>query len=128
MPITFSINLKAGYFLSKYRGVITDALLLSSYQDFHEGDNWVPGLHELADLSQADMTRVTETGLRKLSEYVESVYREHGQSYIKTAAFAPTDLPFGIARMYEVFSSKSPEYLQVFRLIDDAESWLVIDA
>ena len=124
MSISFIVKPDAGYFISKYTGKITDRVLLSSYRRFHEGNDWIPGLHEFADLSEADMTAVTQNGLRELSAYIESVYRKYGQSFIKTAAYAPADLPFGIARVYEALSSDSPEQLKAFRDVQDAMTWL----
>lgn len=124
MGITFTIKADDGYFISKYVGAITDDELLASYTAFHEGNDWIPGLHELADLSEANMKQVTQEGLRCLASYVKAVYLKHGLLAIKTAAFAPNDLPFGIARVYEAVSSESPVCLQAFRDVNDAKLWV----
>lgn len=59
MPITFSVNQDDGYLTAAYTGKITDDDLLDSWTDFFQGGNWVPGLNELVDLSQADLTGIT---------------------------------------------------------------------
>lgn len=63
MPISFTINHEQGYFISKYVGKLTDDELVESYKNFSEGDDWIPGLNELADLSEMDATIVTTDGI-----------------------------------------------------------------
>jgi hypothetical protein len=43
---------------------------------------------------------------------------------VKTAIFAPEDFPFGIGRIYEALTPKSPQTVQVFRDISEAKRWL----
>lgn len=124
MSISFTINHEQGYFISKYVGKLTDNELIESWKNFLEGDDWVPGLNELADLSEMDATMVTMDGINRLMRYVGSIYEKHGLNTIIVGVYAPRDLPFGLARMYEFIANESPEEICVFRTMQEAESWV----
>jgi hypothetical protein len=124
MSITFTIYTDKGYFLSKYEDRVSDDELLHAYQEFYSGDKWQPKLNELVDVSDVDVGKITANGLRRVAEYTKSVLREHGLNAVKLAIYAPHDLPFGLARMYEAFTEESPESVHVFRDLVAAKRWL----
>ena len=49
MSITIEMNHEAGYFVSHYKGVITDADLLNDWKSIFKGGVWIPDTNELAD-------------------------------------------------------------------------------
>ena len=59
-----------------------------------------------------------------LTKYPESFHISKSIVQFKTAIFCPTDLPYGMARIYETWSSESPEFIQLFKDKDQAFSWL----
>ena len=124
MPVTFKLNPDANYVVATFSGVVTDEDVMDAYVTFYEGSEWVPGTNELVDLSDADVTPITVEGLVSLADYTESVFRMHHVQNLKTAIYAPGDLPFGLARMYSSLAASSPEKIRVFRRIYDAEEWL----
>ena len=126
MPILHTINKELGVVLSSLAGDISDADLLSSYKELYESECWQPGFHEIVDLRNAQMGGVTSDGLRRVSSMVESFTKGKCEEF-KTAFIAPDDLPFGIARMYEVLSSETPENVMVFRDLNKAFKWLEIE-
>ena len=60
------------------------------------------------DLRDAQMEGVTSEGLQQLSSLV-SRYTNVKPGGFNTAVIAPEDLPFGLARVYEVVSKETPE-------------------
>ncbi len=124
MTILFSINQNKGYFTSKYEGSISDSELLCAYKDFFQGGEWVAGLNELCDLSEANLINITSKGLEALADYTEEIYKQNGHEKVKTAEYAPKDFHFGIARMYSAMADESRENVKVFHEIKDAENWL----
>jgi hypothetical protein len=125
LPITFTVKREYGYFISKYVGRVTDEDLIEPWKAFLEGDEWVPGLNELTDISEMDGQGLTIQGLERLSEYVSSFLSENYDASIKVAIYSPGDLPFGLARTYEAISDESPETVSVFRDREKAESWII---
>ena len=126
MSITFTINHKNNYFVSSFKGIVTDDELLNSFKSFYESELWTPGMNELTDLSEGDASQITTDGLRKFSIFTKQVFRKNEVEFSKTAVYAPKDLPFGLSRMYEVMIAESPEHFHVFRDLDKAKRWLTV--
>ena len=124
MKITFQIFPEENYFISKYTGQITPEYLLESWKEFIKYSAWKPGLYEITDLSSADVTKLDGNTLATLSSYINSVYEAHAISEIKVAVYAPRDLPFGMARMYEAYANESTELVKVFRDKQKAIEWI----
>ncbi len=125
MPVTFELNNNDGYFISTWTGVITSAEMLAAYKDFFEGEEWSPGLNELANTSQADLFNITSLGLRQLAIYTQQVYRTNCLASARTSAYCPQDLPLKLVKIYEIWTNESPESIKVFSDIHEAESWLI---
>lgn len=126
MPILHTINQELGIVLSSIVGAISDSDLLSSYEELYENERWQPGFHEVVDLRDAQMERVTSEGLQQLSSLV-SRYTNVKTEGFKTAIIAPEDLPFGLARVYEAVSKETPESVMVFRDLNNAFEWLGLE-
>ena len=124
MAITFSLNQEEGYFVSKSSGEITDDELLNSYKEYFENEEWIPLSNELADLSELDKTTVTSDGVERLAKYIRNLLIQRGITTYHTAVYAPHNLAFGLARIYQVMSHESPESVMVFRQLSDAISWI----
>ena len=124
MAITFSPNQEAGYLISRFTGEITDDELLNSYKEYFENEDWIPLSKEIVDLSELDKTTVTSDGMRHLASYIENILSERGITTYHTAIYAPHDLTFGLSRIYDAMTDKSPEFVMVFRQLSDAVSWI----
>jgi len=124
MTIQFDINQNKSYFISSWSGEITDDELLNSYKDFYEGTLWSKELNELADLSRADVSKLTSKKIVAFCEYVQHFFEKNSVTTTKTAVYAPSDLPFGLSRIYEAWSDESPENFRVYRDMEPAIDWL----
>ena len=125
VPITHEIYLKHKVLVVRWRGPVSDDLLLPSYERAYGDPLWQPQFAELADLRGADMTQITTSGLRRLMAHLEPLYQGIDHD---AAVVAPTDLNFGLARLYEMESSESSQTTRVFRDFSEAVTWLGIDA
>ncbi|MBN2425823.1 MAG: hypothetical protein JXR46_01040 [Calditrichaceae bacterium] len=124
MPLTFTVNHKPGYVLCRYSGKITDEEIFNSWKSFYESDNWIPGMNFLSDISDVDGSAISSDGLRRLAQYSRTVHEKNNVSAVKVAIYASRPLPFGLARMYEGYSYRSPEMVRVFKSKVAAEAWL----
>ena len=124
MPLTFTINHKHGYIVCRYSGKVTNEEILDSWKNFYESDKWIPGMNFLSDISDVDGSAITSDGLRHLAQYSRTVHEKNHVSAVKVAIYASRPLPFGLARMYEGHSYKSPETVRVFKSKVAAEAWL----
>ncbi|MCK5662457.1 MAG: hypothetical protein KAI17_03175 [Thiotrichaceae bacterium] len=132
MSITFELNHNGRYFISTWAGVISNGEMLAAYKDFFEGDEWHPGLNELADTSQASLFNITSVGLCQLAIYTQQVYGMSEHASVKTSAYCPKEtsvycplvLPFKLAVVFESWANESVESIKIFRDFHEAESWL----
>lgn len=129
MSITIEMNYEAGYFISHYKGVITDADLLNDWKSIFKRGVWIPDTNELADLSEADLSSLTTDGIRELADYFSSMSTKNINvtSMKKTAIYAPNTLNFGLARMYSVFAFESSQNIEIFYKREEAIQWLKND-
>lgn len=126
-PITHSIDEDLQLLITTWSGAVTDAEMMAAFRAAYADSRWVPGFNEVTDLRRANVGAVTSDGLRALRLLVaESVAGYSGR--FKTSILAPTDLGFGISRMYEMMSDESSESVRVCRDADDAAAWVGIPA
>jgi len=123
MPITFKTDTGKKYYISLWKGEISDNELSDSYKEFLEGPDWTPLLNELADLSDIKFTSLSSGGLAQFSSYIEMFLKEHEVEYMRTAVYCTDALPEGMAKLYKSLSEKSPEEVAIFDNFHDAESW-----
>ena len=112
---------------TRYVGVVDDAQLMDYYRELYRRPNLDFVTSELVDLSDADLGLVSTAGLSSLASFVVDELARLQLGSARTAIYAPYDLPFGVARMYEAWSDHSPEEVRVFRDRDDAVRWLKTD-
>lgn len=124
MPLIFTVEEGSSYFVSRYIGEIVDGDLIPPWKEFLERPDWNPSLNELCDLSESDLSRVTPQGIQNFAMFSNHFYTSRGLEEVKVAVYAPKDLPFGLARMYESRSFESPEKLRIFRDLESAKKWL----
>ena len=124
MAIHFTAFPDENYFLSRYTAAVTDSELLERYRNFLESDDWQAGMNELVDVQDADVSRLSARGLRQLQDFAESFLGQQAAT-MRTAVYAPHDLPFGLARMYAAMAENSPELIAIFR--DREAAWLWLD-
>ena len=125
MPIRIVMNHEAGYFVSHYKGAITDADLLNDWKSIINSGDWTPDTNELADLSEADLNSLTHDGIKALAYYFNEIATENSVTYMKKIAiYAPNTLNFGLARVYSAFAHSSSQYIKFFREQEKAVQWL----
>ena len=126
MPIMFRVNSRKGDFISVYRGHLAGEEHLLAFERFFSGPEWSPGLNELALAVDLESSSISTKSLGKLVALKNSFYEEHNVKRVRIAVYAPGDLAFGLARMYDSISKaeQSPEEVKPFRNIREALRWL----
>ncbi len=124
MPILFERTPGQSHFVARWQGPISDQVLLDSYIEFYQSPAWEPGLHEIADQREADMSGVSAAALHRLADFVRRHFEQHQVLHSRTAVVCGTGLHFGLSRIYEAWATESAEELQLFYAIDEAEAWL----
>lgn len=106
----------------RYVGDVSDSELITAWRHAYADEAWVPGMPELADLSELGNTTVTAAGLQRLADFCRDTHRKHGVQNVRVVVYAPHPAGFGIVRMYQAFSEQSPEDVFVTKDLEEAKA------
>ncbi len=124
MPISYHIDNELNIRTATYTGVVTDEVLLDACHRLLTDPSYRPDVNGLADLSSVERLDVSPHALEQCIQ----MYAPVDALGIRTrlAIVAPTDLSYGLSRMYEMLrGDEGPEEVQVFRDAMQARIWLM---
>jgi hypothetical protein len=119
--ISFNVDADKRLRIATFEGIVTEPILFSSYQDLLSDPAYDPTLNDLADMRAVERMEVRRPAVLQLVAMFSS---PDAIAATKLAIVAPSSHVFGMARMYEILSSDTPEQIVVFRDYDEAERWL----
>jgi hypothetical protein len=124
MPISYEIDRERGLIWTRCIGVSTLEEVLAHFGELRSQPNLPEGMDVLLDLSE--MTNAPERDqLRSVAGEVKDLTPKLRWGAI--AIVAPTDLLFGMSRMFGIFSEGHFADTGVFRTIGEAERWLDLE-
>ncbi len=120
MPSTFSIDTEQRVILAEASGLLTIDDLISAQRRMQEDPDYDNAFRFLLDLRDVTEVQISSEELRLLAD------KSSFDSTAKRAYVVPSELVFGMARVYSAFTTADPGALQIFRDMDEARSWLGI--
>ncbi|MBD3347492.1 MAG: hypothetical protein GF401_20745 [Chitinivibrionales bacterium] len=125
MPSHYTWDPSQRILRASFFGVVNNEDLRKLALDVARDPVIVPPIYELIDLRSVEEVSADSEGMRFVAN-VELTYREKFQGQ-RISIIAPTNLLYGMARMYEMISSASdtPSEISVFKTAEEAEAWLV---
>jgi len=126
MPITYTLYPDQGLVVTTFSGVVADPEFVDFYRSLYSDPAYSAGVGELADLRQVTSFRITADALHEVKTLGEERYAGTDTTF-RTAIVAPSDLSFGIARIYDALVAGGPEEVAVFRGLGEALEWLALD-
>ena len=123
MPITYIIRSDLRLILITHTGVVADDEFLQGYRKLSNDKKFNISFNRLVDLRNTDSRIRSSDALANLAKLSEHKHRET-DSVPKTAVIAPTDLSYGLVRMYNALSSDAAREIVVFKSVAQALSWL----
>jgi hypothetical protein len=128
MPIEYRIDHARRLVVATGHGAITDADVFGYQREVWSRPD-VAGYDELVDVSRVERIVMPSPGrVRDLAELSASMDVPPGGS--RFAIVAPSDLTFGIGRMYETYrglAGGEAKKVSVFRTLDEALRFLGLD-
>jgi hypothetical protein len=118
MPADYRIDPDARLIRSNATGVVTDDDLRDHQKRLRGDPAFDPRFDQLWDFRAAEVVEVTTAVVHELAG------SRSFEAGAKRALVAPTDVGFGLARMFQTLHEAAPEELRVFRTLDDAKAWL----
>ena len=102
------------------QGELSDTDLLQGYERLRERPDFSGDFNELVDLLEADGRKITAEGVRSLARRPPA-YSPRS----RRAVVVPSEMGYGMARMYELTQDGESGQIRVFRNREDAENWLL---
>ena len=124
MPLDHQVDEEENVLVSRATGVLDAATLLSHMENVRSEARLRPGFRSFVDLSGADLCQLDANTVRRAAEVTRGFDR--GQEPVRVAVLAPTDVAFGLARMYAALVESLQREVRVFREADAARAWLGI--
>ena len=118
MQIERKVDEVAGLVTLTISGNMGDEELLGLGDELAKTPELNPNFSLLIDLRQASGRNVTSAGVHKLVERPLVL-----SAASRRAVVVPSDLGFGMARMYELLRGNRPGAIRVFRDYDEARRW-----
>ena len=122
MTIEFRIDKDEGIVYGTLKGEVNYTEVLAGLTEMVEGEDYDPGLNGITDL-RAMKWESDQNDLRKLVHFLIKHRKQIGRS--RSAVVVSSDRAYGMARMFEVFSSESSIKVRVFRDFDEAKRWVL---
>lgn len=96
------------------------------YESILNSGDWKPAWCELADLSDARLDHLPTDFVHQQLGFFKRQYRRLSMIGARVAVWAPGDLSFGLARIYQTLTEDNEvEQFVVFRQRVDALEWLL---
>ena len=121
--IVFTLDASANRRIATFTGAIGDRELLAAFEVMLADPDYDSSRDDLVDLSAVTHMGVTGAGLHRLVELYDE--REVPGHHTRSAIVAPTDVLYGVSRMFQALRGEATfDVLEVFRSRDDALLWL----
>jgi hypothetical protein len=119
MPAFYKIDKEHRIVLSTAHGVLTRADVLAHQENLLKDPDFDPGYSQIFDFSQVTAFELSAEEIRGLAK--RSVFSPHSHR----ALIAPSDLGFGLGRMFEMLRENEGELgIRVFRTLEQALDWV----
>ena len=121
MPMHYQIDSEHGMLFVVAEGDITQAERLAAMQAWLSDPDFRPGLHTLADFSEAtNVPSLPE--LEEIAAFIRGYAKRIGQ--VKIAIFTKRPVTFGVARQFGALAPGEFLTVRVFKDRDEALAWL----
>jgi len=122
MPLEHSIDAQRNFLVTRVRGAITSDDLIRYLTAVKQDRRLRPGYLSLFDLGEALPGDLAGDAVRRAAEVARRFDERTGP--VRVAVVAPSDVAFGMARMYGALVDGLQREVRVFREAREAEAWL----
>jgi len=121
MPGSYWIEADRGLVFTRGWGVLTDDELLAHARTLRADPRFVPSYRQLVDFRDLSDVQVTSDGIILLAR------QNPFPPEARRAVVVPSDLVYGMTRMFQGRMEASSEQFGIFREIEPAYEWVGLD-
>lgn len=121
MPVEYKIDKILGIVFSAAHGIVTDKEAYSHQDKLRNDLGFDPGFPQLFDFTSVAQAELSIDAIHYLAE------RNPFGLGSKRAFVAPSDLMYGLSRMFQVLTIEHQDELSVFRDMHEARNYLSLE-
>ena len=121
MPAKYRIDTERRVVFSTATGILSEDDITDHQARLRADPDFDGKLDQLWDFSGVTAVEVASATIRQLAR------ARSFEAGVKRAVVAPSDVAFGMARMFQMLHEDAPEEMRVFRASAEARRWLGID-
>ena len=122
MPGSYLIDVENRLVYSRGWGILTDDEVASHAGTLRADPRFNPDFRQIIDFSDLTEIRLTVAGIHGVAQ-INPFRRDARRAFV-----VPSDVAYGLARMFEGFTNSDPEQFRVFRSVGPALEWVGLDA
>ena len=122
MPGSYLIDVPHRLVFSRGWGILTDDDVVSHARTLREDSRFDPGFRQIFDFRDLTEIHLTVAGIHGTAQ-LNPFHRDSRRAFV-----VPSEVAYGLARMFEGFTGSDPEQFRVFRSIEPALEWVGLDA
>ncbi|HKQ19781.1 MAG TPA: hypothetical protein VJW75_08545 [Candidatus Eisenbacteria bacterium] len=122
MPASYLIDESRGLVFSRGWDVITDEEMASHAGTLRADPRFNPRFRQIIDFCDLTEIRLTVAGIHGVAQ-INPFHRDSRRAFV-----VPSEVAYGLARMFEAFTNSDPEQFRVFRSIGPALEWVGLGA
>ena len=127
MPVVFSHHPEDWCLEAKWTGLVADSEIVAQIASYLNSTTYIPGTHELVDLSTADLSKLSVEALDRVADMFSQIHKFNNFERKKLAFYAPTSSSFAATNIYKSLCDSTAENVSIFSDKGEAESWLRAD-
>lgn len=123
MPYEITYLETDGGVYTKYYGIVTDSDIIDSMKERFSSDDKVSSYrYVMSDFRDVENFEVSPEVMKKGAEVSKKVSMINKNLLV--VGIMPTDLEFGMGRMWQAYSYETDWKIEIFRTKDEADIWL----
>ena len=126
MPIHYEIQPDQKVVYTTLKGELSEIELADYFMSLVSHPLFHPSFRVLVNTARIDSVAVTGEEIRAMSEATHDEAAKLGGA--RVAIYAPSDVVYGMMRMYQTLRDESPYDIKVFRDLGEARRWLGLSA
>ena len=103
-------------------GSVDKETILGAFDAAVAHPQYTPGMGRLWDFRDADLSQLTTAAIESMTRHSQQF--PPGINDVKVAFVATRGLEFGLARMFEAYSTDTRVAVSVFYSLEEAEDWM----
>lgn len=123
MPYKIEFSEKDGGVVTTYWGAITDEEIAQSGRE-KASKGYDIGMirYFLTDLSLVEKFSATPAGIQENASFSSGLLKGHDKIFV--VFVFPTDLEYGMGRIWQAYAEHADERIKIFKSRSDADAWI----